>query len=75
MRSIASQWRQEDRREALREDETDQMFEDETQDPSTRYEMDDLISRMRCALASDPIALGIFYDHTLHGFSMRKLSK
>ncbi|MFG3594524.1 hypothetical protein [Bradyrhizobium sp. RDI18] len=59
MRSIASQWRQEDRREPLREDETDQMFEDETQDPSTRYEMDDLISRMRCALASDPIAFDV----------------
>lgn len=64
MRSIASQWRQENRREPLREDETDQVFEDEAQDPSARYEMDDLISRMRRTLAPDPIALGIF-EHIL----------
>ncbi|WP_439364238.1 RNA polymerase sigma factor [Bradyrhizobium sp. DASA03005] len=64
MRSIASQWRQEDRREPLREDETEQIFDDEAHDPSATYEMDDLTSRMRSALASDPLALAIF-EHIL----------
>lgn len=64
MRSIASQWRQENRREPLREDETDHVFEEETHDPGAEYEMDDLATRMRQALADDPAALGVL-DHVL----------
>ncbi len=64
MRSIASQWRREDGREPLKEDETGNVLEDESNCPIARYEMDDLISRMRQALADDPPALGVL-DHLL----------
>ena len=64
MRSIASQWRREDRREPLREGETDEVLEAERHDPGAGYEMDDLIARMRRALADDPAALGVF-DYVL----------
>jgi len=64
MRSIASQWRRENRREPLKEDETSEVFEEESHNPSTRYERDDLIRRMRRALDTDPSALGVF-DHIL----------
>ena len=64
MRSIASQWRQEDRREPLKEDETGVMFEEEGHNPGACYEMGDLITRMRRALATDPPALGVF-EHIL----------
>lgn len=64
MRSIASQWRQEDRREPLQEDETGDLFEEEGHNPAARYEMGDLITRMRRALRTDPPALGVF-DHIL----------
>jgi DNA-directed RNA polymerase specialized sigma24 family protein len=64
MRSIASQWRRENRREPLTEDETGKVFEEESHDPATCYEMGDLISRMRRALDTDPSALGVF-DHIL----------
>ncbi len=64
MRSIASQWRREDRREPLREDETDRVLEEERHNPGTDYEMDDLIAQMRRALADDPAALGVL-DHVL----------
>jgi DNA-directed RNA polymerase specialized sigma24 family protein len=64
MRSIASQWRREDRREPLKGDETDNVFEEESYCPSTSYEMDDLISRMRRPLGTDPPALGVL-DHIL----------
>lgn len=63
MRSIASQWRQEDRREPLKED-ANQVFEEDSHNPATCYEMDDLISRMRQALGADPPALGVF-EHIL----------
>jgi DNA-directed RNA polymerase specialized sigma24 family protein len=64
MRSIASQWRQEDYREPLKEDETGEVFEQESHNPGTCYEVNDLISRMRHALGTDPPALGVF-DHIL----------
>jgi hypothetical protein len=64
MRSVASQWRRENRREPLMEDRTDKMFKDESHNPTACYEMDDLISRMRRALGADPPALGVF-DHIL----------
>jgi hypothetical protein len=64
MRSVASQWRQEDRREPLKEDETAQVFEEESHNPVVCYEMGDLISRMRRALGADPPALGVF-EHIL----------
>lgn len=64
MRSIASQWRQENRREPLKEEETGEVFEEEIQSPAACYEMSDLISRMRQALATDPPALGVF-EHML----------
>jgi DNA-directed RNA polymerase specialized sigma24 family protein len=64
MRSIASQWRREDRREPLKEDETGQVLEEESHDPGAGYEMDDLVARMRRALADDPAALGVL-DHIL----------
>jgi DNA-directed RNA polymerase specialized sigma24 family protein len=60
MRSIASQWRQEARREPLKEDEVGEVFEEESHNPSACYEMGDLIARMRRALGSDPPALGVF---------------
>ncbi|RXT28002.1 hypothetical protein B5P46_04095 [Rhizobium leguminosarum] len=59
MRSIASQWRQEDRREPLKEDE-DKIFEEESHNPAACYEMADLVSRMQRALGADPPALGVF---------------
>jgi DNA-directed RNA polymerase specialized sigma24 family protein len=64
MRSIASQWRQEDRREPLKEDEIGEMIEEETHNPGAGYEMSDLISRMRRTLGTDPPALGVF-EHIL----------
>jgi len=64
MRSIASQWRQEDRREPLKEDETKEVLEPEGHNPSTQYHITDLISRMRRKLEADPLALGVF-DHVL----------
>lgn len=64
MRSIASQWRRENRREPLKEDETGMAFEEESENPAAGYEMDDLISRMRQALDTDSSALGVF-DHIL----------
>lgn len=64
MRSIASQWRREDRREPLKEDETNKVFNEENHNPAACYEMDDLISRMRRALGADQPALGVF-DHIL----------
>jgi DNA-directed RNA polymerase specialized sigma24 family protein len=64
MRSIASQWRRENRREPLKEDETSKVFEEESHNPSACYERNDLISRMRQALDNDPSALGVF-DHIL----------
>src|ERR1700751_2902226 len=53
MRSIASQWRQEDRREPLKEDKTAEVFEEESRNPAACYETGDLISRMRRALGTD----------------------
>ncbi len=50
MRSIASQWRREERREPLKEDGTDKVFEEESHNPAACYETDDLILRMRRAL-------------------------
>ena len=64
MRSIASQWRRESRREPLNEDEPGEVFEGESQNPTARHEMDDLIARMRQALGADPPALGVF-EHIL----------
>ena len=64
MRSIASQWRRENRREPLRVDETGQVFEEVSDNSFASYEMDDLVARMRRALAEDPAALGVF-DHFL----------
>src|SRR5579885_2272587 len=64
MRSIASQWRQEARREPLKEDETGEMVEEESHNPGACYEMGDLIARMRRALGTDPPALGVF-EHIL----------
>jgi DNA-directed RNA polymerase specialized sigma24 family protein len=64
MRSIASQWRKEGRREPLKEDETGEVFEEESHSPGACYEMSDLISRMRRALGADPSALGVF-EHIL----------
>ena len=64
MRSIASQWRREDRREPLKEDEANKVFDEESHNPTECYEMDDFISRMRRALGIDPPALGVF-NHIL----------
>lgn len=64
MRSIASQWRQENRREPLKEDETGGMLKEEGHNPVACYEMSDLIGRMRRALAIDRLALGVF-EHIL----------
>jgi DNA-directed RNA polymerase specialized sigma24 family protein len=60
MRSIASQWRHEDRRELLMEDGAGEMFEEESHNPDACYEMGDLIARMRRALGTDPPAMGVF---------------
>lgn len=64
MRSIASQWRRENDREPLMEDEIGVAVEGESQNPSACYEMDDLISQMRQTLNNDPPARGVF-DHIL----------
>jgi DNA-directed RNA polymerase specialized sigma24 family protein len=64
MRSIASQWRREDRRELLKEDEGETVLDEESHNPVATYERDDLISRMRHALEADLPALGVF-DHIL----------
>jgi DNA-directed RNA polymerase specialized sigma24 family protein len=64
MRSIASQWRQQNRREPLKEDEIGEVFEEESHNPGARYEMDDFISRMRRVLGTDTPALGVF-EHIL----------
>lgn len=64
MRSIASQWRQEDRREPRKDDETEEVFEEEMHNPGAGYELGDLIARMRRALGTDPPALGVF-EHIL----------
>jgi DNA-directed RNA polymerase specialized sigma24 family protein len=58
MRSIASQWRRAERREPLREDEGGSC-DQESHNPTARYEMEDLILRMRGALAGDKSALGV----------------
>jgi hypothetical protein len=60
MRSIASQWRREDRREPLMEDEREIALEEESHNPTVAYERDDLVCRMRRALCADPTALGVF---------------
>ena len=62
--SIASQWRREDRREPLKEDETDRVFNEANHNPAACYEMDDLISRMRRHSAPTSRRLGVF-DHIL----------
>jgi DNA-directed RNA polymerase specialized sigma24 family protein len=64
MRSIQDQWRREDLREPLREDETGGVQDDESHDPVTGYETDDLVARMRRTLVADPAALGVL-DHLL----------
>ncbi|MBN8957709.1 MAG: hypothetical protein J0H17_14230 [Rhizobiales bacterium] len=64
MRSIASQWRQETSREPLKEDQAGDVVEEPSHNPGTRYEMGDLIIRMRRALGADPSALGVF-EHIL----------
>src|ERR1700746_1110326 len=64
MRSIQNQWRREDLREPLREDETGGVQDDESDDPVTGYETDDLVARMRRTLVTDPAALGVL-DHLL----------
>lgn len=61
MRSIAHQWRHEDRREPLTE-ETAEVLESEA--AGSNHEIADLISRMRTVIADDPVAAGIF-EHTL----------
>jgi hypothetical protein len=60
MRSIASQWRWEDRREPLKEDETDARSDEDSNDTVACHEIDDLISRMRRSLRADAPALGVF---------------
>jgi DNA-directed RNA polymerase specialized sigma24 family protein len=64
MRSIRSQWLQEDLREPLREDQAGQARDNESDDPGTSYETDHLVARMRRALVDDPAALGVL-DHIL----------
>lgn len=64
MRSIASQWRQEARREPLKEDEAGEVLEEESHNPGACYEMGDLIARMRRAHGNDAPALGVF-EHIL----------
>lgn len=64
MRSIACQWRQEDRREPLKEDKTERVFEEESSNPAASYDIGDLISRIRRSLGIDPQAQGVF-DHIL----------
>jgi DNA-directed RNA polymerase specialized sigma24 family protein len=63
MRSIASQWRRQNRREPLKEDETGEIVE-ASDNPAGTYEMDDMISRMRNTLAEDPAGLGVL-EHLL----------
>jgi DNA-directed RNA polymerase specialized sigma24 family protein len=63
MRSIASQWRKQNRREPLQEDETG-VIEEASHNPGASYEMDDVISRMRDMLAEDPAGRGIL-EHLL----------
>lgn len=61
MRSIASQWRHEDKREPLADD-TDAVAEDHL--PASTNEFTDLTERMREVLQEDGPALGIF-EHLL----------
>lgn len=64
IRSIRSQWLQEDRREPLREDVTGYGGDDDSDDPGTSYETGHLVARMRRMLVDDPPALGVL-DHIL----------
>jgi DNA-directed RNA polymerase specialized sigma24 family protein len=64
MRSIANQWWQEQRREPLKDDVVNTVFDKARDDPTAWYERGDLISRMRRALRTDPPALAVF-DHSL----------
>jgi DNA-directed RNA polymerase specialized sigma24 family protein len=64
MRSIRSQWLQEDRREPLRGDDTGDDRDENGHDPVTQYVTDHLVARMRGKLGGDPLALGVF-DHIL----------
>lgn len=64
MRSIRSQWLQEDRREPLREDVTGYGGDDDSNDPGASYETGHLVARMRRKLVDDPPALGVL-DHIL----------
>lgn len=60
MRSIAHQWRHEDRREALINDDDAIALDQIRDEDQVDYVMIDLKERMRDALADDPEALGIF---------------
>lgn len=64
MRSISGQWRRERRREPLIEDECTNGPGEQGENPTASHELDDLIVRMRRALADDPSGLGVF-DHIL----------
>jgi DNA-directed RNA polymerase specialized sigma24 family protein len=64
MRSIASQWRREGARELLIEDAEEGATENISGGLCPDYELNDLLSRMRKALAEDPDALEAF-EHIL----------
>jgi DNA-directed RNA polymerase specialized sigma24 family protein len=64
MRSLRSQWLQEDRREPLRDDVAGYGGYDDSDNPGTGYETGHLIAQMRRELVDDPPALGVL-DHIL----------
>jgi DNA-directed RNA polymerase specialized sigma24 family protein len=64
MRSIASQWRHEDDREPLIEDDEEGATEKIDGGITSDHELNDLLSRMRQALAGDPQARDIL-EHIL----------
>jgi DNA-directed RNA polymerase specialized sigma24 family protein len=64
MRSIASQWRHEDDREPLIEDDEEGATEKIDGGITSDHDMNDLLSRMRQALAADPQARDIL-EHIL----------
>ena len=60
MRSIAHQWRHEDRREALMDDDDSIVLDQIPDVDQVDHAITDLKERMRDALAKDPDALGVF---------------
>lgn len=60
MRSIAHQWRHEDHREALIDDDPDHSLDAIPDERTVDHDITDLKGRMQDALEDDPEALGVF---------------